>query len=154
MVNNYIKINIGEKEVGLLFGLLQVKEFELALVGNLDLYFDANQSLTEAGLTKLIYTASQNARFTNANETAVTPDEIYKWIISGRTDESVKNQVVETVKVWYASQEVKNWLEEKKKEAAMRKKSEIENSQQSKTPKRGTKKSNPGFAQKGSTRKK
>jgi hypothetical protein len=154
MVNsNYTKVNIGDKEVGLLFGLHHVKEFELLLLPNLDVYFDKNQLLTEAGISQLIYTANLNARFDNPNEKAVTTDEIYRWILNGRTDNAIKTQVVDVVKLWYASQEVKDWLVDLKKKTVTIEKA-IEKSQQPKTLKNGLKKSKPGSGPKGSVQKK
>lgn len=152
MVNNSIKVNIGGREIGLLFGLLQVKEFELALVGNMDLFFDKNNMITEAGLSQLVYTANQNHRFINQGE-GLTLEDVYEWLIMGRTDEAVKGQILDVVKVWQASEKVQLWLNDLKKKTEAAKK-EIERLKQPKKLKPNTNVLKPSSGRKATARKK
>lgn len=152
MENNSITVPINGKEIGLLFGLLQVKEFELALVGNMDLFFDSKNMLTEAGMAQLIYTANQNHRFLNQGE-GLTLEEIYEWLITGRTDKAVMNQLLEILKVWQSSKRVQLWLDDLKKKTEAAKK-ELENSKQRKRSKANTNVTRDRSGLKGTGRKK
>lgn len=153
MVKNHLKINIGGKEVGLTFGLLQVKLFEKALVGNLDLYFD-DQFISDAGLARLIHSAHQNHRFLNPNEPGISAEEIYEWILSGFSDEAVKSQLVEVVNVWQASEHTQTWLDELKKKTAAAQSVLDELKQPRKKSKEDLSKSRPRSGQKATRRKK
>lgn len=122
MVSNQTAVTINGKEYGLTFGLLQVEEFEKACIGNLDIFFDDKSMITEAGLTRLIYAASQNFRMINPREPALPVDEIYGWIVKSRKDKNVLTQLTDVVKVWNASEHTQTWIDEKKKEAAAKEK--------------------------------
>lgn len=152
MVSNHLKIKIDKKEIGLTFGLLQVREFEKALVGNLDLYFDGS-FISDAGLSRLIHAANQNYRFSNPSEPAVSAEEIYEWVVTGLKDEAIKRQLVDVVNAWQASEHTQTWLDQLKKKTETAQK-EIEKLLPSKTSKGSLSKSNQRSGQKATARKK
>jgi hypothetical protein len=117
MVNNYLKIAIDGKEVGLKFGFAQVKEFAIAMAANLAVYFDGD-TISPIGIAKLIHTAHRNDCLLKEVEPVVTFEQISNWVDSSSGDEKKTKVLTDVVMKWQESEYTKSWLDNIKKKTA------------------------------------
>ena len=153
MIDNTTTVTIAGKEVGLLFGHLQSREFRRALIGNLDVFFDNNGLITEAGISQLIYTANQNHRFVNPGAAAVSLEEVYEWLSTWVQDKTVETKATEIVDKWGESEYTTKMVEDLKKNTAKAKEA-IKEIKQTMRSKSSLKKSKAGSGRQGTGRKK
>lgn len=114
MVNNYMKIAIDGKEVGLKFGFAQVKEFAIAMANNLAVYFDGD-TISPIGIAKLIHTAHRNDCLLKEVEPSITFEQISDWVDSSASDEKKNETLNKVVAVWQESEYTKTWIDNVKK---------------------------------------
>jgi hypothetical protein len=152
MVNNYLKIAIDGKEVGLKFGFAQVKEFAIAMANNLTVYFDGD-TISPIGIAKLIHTAHRNDCLLKEVEPSITFEQISNWIDTAAGDEKKTKVLTDVVMKWQESEYTKSWIDNVKKKTVELTK-ELKKLEQSKRSKPNTSNTKSRSGAKGSARKK
>lgn len=111
---NYIQIEISGQPVGLKFGYPQAKEFAIALVDNVDLYFEGEQ-ITAFGLAKLFHSAYKNDCYVKEVKPILTLEVFSDWVDGASEDEKAQTQMLDALNIWQESKYTKLWLDQIKK---------------------------------------
>lgn len=116
-MNDYMKVSISGKEVGLKFGYTAFKLFMNAVASAPGMYMDEGSKIKEEGLAKIVHTAYINNCLNKDVVPELEVDDIQEWLDATSTTPEGAELIRAIFEAWQNSTTVKRMVEESEKKS-------------------------------------
>jgi len=101
---NYIEINIGDKKIGLKFGMASYRYLSEKFKDGISFH---NDQITEIGIATIIYCAYKNNCIVKELPMDITFENLVDFVEANTSNESFMSEMREVMKVWAESDFIK-----------------------------------------------